>query len=108
MNIMLVAVAERAHEIGIRKAVGATNLHIFIQFLLESLILCCSGGILGLILGYIVIFLISLSIPFSPFISPTILLSVIITPIIIGTIFGLYPALKASLKNPIDSLKIYH
>lgn len=108
MNIMLVAVAERSHEIGIRKAVGATNLHIFIQFLLESLILCCSGGLLGLILGYIVIFLISLSIPFSPFINPTIILAAIVTPIVIGSIFGLYPSLKASLKNPIDSLKIYH
>ena len=105
MNIMLVSVAERTHEIGIRKAVGASNLNIFLQFLFESLILCILGGIFGLIFGYVLAFLISIITPFSPYIDLTICLSALFISILVGTIFGLYPALKASRKNPIDSLK---
>lgn len=105
MNIMLVSVAERTHEIGIRKAVGASNLNIFLQFLFESLILCALGGIFGLIFGYVLAFLISIITPFSPYIDLAICLSALFISILVGTIFGLYPALKASRKNPIDSLK---
>ena len=105
MNIMLVSVAERTHEIGIRKAVGASNLNIFLQFLFESLILCILGGIFGLIFGYVLAFLISIITPFSPYIDLAICLSALFISILVGTIFGLYPALKASRKNPIDSLK---
>ena len=105
MNIMLVSVAERTHEIGIRKAVGASNLNIFLQFLFESLILCVLGGIFGLIFGYVLAFLISIITPFNPYIDLAICLSALFISILVGTIFGLYPALKASRKNPIDSLK---
>ncbi len=107
MNIMLVSVAERTHEIGIRKAVGAANLNIFLQFLFESLVLSFIGGVLGLGLGYAFAFLISLITPFTPFFSWDILLSVLYISVSVGTIFGLYPALKASHKNPIDSLRSY-
>lgn len=107
MNIMLVAVAERTHEIGIRKAIGATNLNIFLQFLFESLILCFLGSLLGLILGYLLAFLLSIITPFAPFVNPLIFLAVLYISIIIGTVFGLYPALKASRKHPIDSLNSY-
>ncbi len=105
MNIMLVAVAERTHEIGIRKAVGASNLNIFLQFLFESLILCGLGGIIGLAFGYILAFLLSTVTPFGPYIDLVIIGASILVPIIVGTIFGMYPAIKASLRNPIDSLK---
>ena len=105
MNIMLVSVAERTHEIGVRKAVGASNMNIFLQFLFESLILCILGGIGGLALGYICAFLVSIITPFSPFISIDICLSALYIALIVGTIFGLYPAIKASRRNPIDSLK---
>lgn len=107
MNIMLVSVSERTHEIGIRKAVGASNTNILLQFLFESLILSLLGGLFGLILGYIIAFLISLITPFSPFISWEILAITIGTSLIVGIIFGLYPALKAARKNPIESLKHY-
>ena len=107
MNIMLVAVAERTHEIGIRKAIGATNLNIFLQFLFEALILCFLGSLLGLILGYASAFLISIITPFAPYVSWEILLAVLYISIIIGTLFGLYPAVKASRKHPIDSLNVY-
>jgi ABC-type antimicrobial peptide transport system permease subunit len=105
MNIMLVSVAERTHEIGIRKAVGASNTNIFLQFLFESLILCILGGIAGLVLGYVFAFLVSIITPFAPYIDLRICLSALGISIIVGTIFGLYPAIKASRRSPIDSLK---
>ncbi len=107
MNIMLVSVAERDHEIGIRKAVGASSNNILVQFLFESLILSITGGIFGLILGYILSFLISIITPFAPFISWEIIAITFLTTIAIGIVFGIYPALKAASKNPIDSLKHY-
>ena len=107
MNIMLVSVAERTHEIGIRKAVGASGRNILMQFLFESLILSILGGILGLALGYVVAFLISIITPFAPFISLKIIGLTFLTTIIIGIVFGIYPAIKAASKDPIDSLKHY-
>ena len=107
MNIMLVSVAERTHEIGIRKAVGASGRNILMQFLFEALILSILGGILGLILGYILAFLLSVITPFPPFISWQIVTVTFLTTFIIGIIFGIYPAIKAATKNPIDSLKHY-
>lgn len=107
MNIMLVSVAERTHEIGIRKAVGASSRNILMQFLFEALILSVLGGIFGLVLGYILAFLISIITPFAPYISWEILALTLLTTLAVGIIFGIYPALKAASKNPIESLKHY-
>ena len=107
MNIMLVSVAERVHEIGIRKAVGASSRNILMQFLFEALILSVLGGIFGLILGYILAFLLSIVTPFAPYISLGIVAVTFVTAILVGILFGIYPAVKAASKNPIDSLKHY-
>ena len=107
MNIMLVSVAERTREIGIRKAVGASSRNILMQFLFESLILSFSGGIFGLILGYILAFLLSVITPFAPFISWEIVAITFGTTLAVGIIFGIYPAIKAASKSPIESLKYY-
>ena len=107
MNIMLVSVAERTHEIGIRKAVGASARNILMQFLFEALILSIIGGIFGLVLGYVLAFLLSVITPFAPFISWEIIAITFLTTLVIGVIFGIYPALKAASKNPIESLKHY-
>ena len=107
MNIMLVSVAERTHEIGIRKAVGASARNILMQFILESLILSVLGGIMGIVLGYIFAIFLSSFTPFAPFISWYIILMVFLVTILVGLIFGIYPALKAASKNAIESLKHY-
>ena len=107
MNIMLVSVAERTHEIGVRKAIGASTGNILLQFLIEALILSLIGGFMGLILGYILSFLLCLITPFSPFISWQILAITLGVSVLTGIIFGLYPALKAAHKNPIYSLKFW-
>ena len=105
MNLMLVSVTERTHEIGIRKAIGATNTHIFLQFLFESIILVFIGCIGGFILGYLIAIFSSTFTPFKPFISLEICLVAIYFAIITGIVFGLFPAFKASRQKPIDSLK---
>ena len=107
MNIMLVSVAERTHEIGIRKAVGASSRNILIQFLFEALILSTLGGIFGLLLGYVFAFLLSTITPFTPYISWQIIAITFLTTLIIGIIFGIYPAIKAASKDSIESLKHY-
>ncbi len=105
MNIMLVNVAERTREIGIRKSLGASNTHITWQFLIESLAMSISGGVGGYILGYISAFLVSSFLPFDPVFSWVILGVSLGVSIVVGTIFGLYPALRAANKNPIESLR---
>ncbi|MBR5408858.1 ABC transporter permease [Candidatus Saccharibacteria bacterium] len=107
MNILLVSVAERTREIGIRKAVGASGINILIQFLFESLILTLAGGMLGIVVGYTLAFLVSVVTPFSPYIDLGIIAIAVGTSLAIGLIFGIYPAIKAARKDPIESLRYY-
>jgi putative ABC transport system permease protein len=107
MNIMLVSVAERTREIGIRKALGASNRDIVAQFLIESLALSIGGGISGYVIGYLVAFGISSFLPFFPIFTWEIGAVAIGVSIVIGTLFGLYPALRAARKDPIDALRQY-
>lgn len=108
MNIMLANVAERTREIGIRKAVGASNYHITAQFLIEALVMSVSGGIIGFLLGYAVALVLGTFLPFSPgfsWIVPTVSIG---TSLVVGVIFGIYPAIRAARKNPIEALRQYH
>jgi len=107
MNIMLVSVAERTREIGIRKALGASNSDIVAQFLIESLALSIGGGISGYVIGYLVALGISTMLPFFPIFNWEIGVIAIVVSLVIGTLFGLYPAIRASRKDPIDALRQY-
>ena len=104
MNIMLVTVAERTREIGIRKALGASNVDISWQFLIESLALSLGGGIGGYVSGYLVAFGISRFLTFDPIINWQIAVVALLISIFMGTMFGLYPAIHAARKDPIESL----
>jgi len=107
MNIMLVSVAERTREIGIRKALGASNRDIVAQFLIESLALSIGGGIAGYLLGYLTAFAISSFLTFDPAFSWEIGAIALVLSIGIGTLFGLYPAFRAARKDPISALRQY-
>lgn len=105
MNIMLVSVTERIKEIGIRKAIGAKNNHILMQFLTEAIVLSLTGGLLGVLLGYFSAEVVGIFVNIEPIISPGIVIISLLISTAIGLIFGVYPARKASLMNPIDALR---
>lgn len=107
MNIMLVSVAERTREIGIRKALGASNGDIARQFLIESLAISLGGGIGGFLLGYAAAFIISTFLTFDPVINWEIGGIALGISVIMGTLFGIYPAMRAARKDPIESLRQY-
>jgi putative ABC transport system permease protein len=105
MNIMLVSVTERTKEIGIRKAIGATKMDIMGQFLMEAVVLCEVGGVIGIAigigLGNIIALLIHASV-YVPLVWVGVGLGVCS---FVGIVFGLYPALKAANMHPIDALR---
>lgn len=105
MNIMLVSVTERTREIGIRKAVGATNSAILLQFLIESVVITCLGGAIGLAVTFIAGSIIRMKTTLTPAITIDILVFAIGLSIVVGIIFGLIPALRAARKNPIEALR---
>jgi len=105
MNIMLVSVTERTREIGVRKALGATRSNIMYQFLFEAIVITILGGIVGIILGIIVGLLVAKLIG-GTFLIPFNWIALgIFVCIVVGTLSGLYPALKASKLDPIESLR---
>lgn len=107
MNIMLVSVTERTREIGIRKAVGATDSQIIRQFLIEALVMSMSGGTIGLVIAYAAAFLIGSQLFFQPVLSWQIVCSSLGMALLAGVIFGIYPAVKAARKNTIEALRQY-
>lgn len=105
MNIMLVSVTERTSEIGLRKALGATRQNVLTQFLIEAIVICLLGGIVGIILGLIMGVVIANLIN-GVFVIPVEWMTLgIVVCIVVGIISGLYPALKASALDPIESLR---
>jgi ABC-type antimicrobial peptide transport system permease subunit len=108
MNIMLVSVAERTREIGIRKALGATNNDIAAQFIIESLAISIGGGIAGYVLGNVLAFIISTFLTFDSVVNWQIAVVALGISLVIGTFFGIYPAIRAARKDPIDSLREYN
>jgi putative ABC transport system permease protein len=105
MNIMLVTVVERTPEIGIRKALGALESEIIVQFLIESAFLTLSGGIIGILVGWGVSNIITSMGTFTTMISADIVLLAFSISVGIGIFFGFYPAWQASRLKPIEALR---
>lgn len=105
MNIMLVSVSERTREIGVRKAVGATQWAILLQFLIESAILTLVAGIIAVGLFSLVVTAIPEDSPIPISLEPTVLVLALTFSAAVGIVFGLIPAIGASRKNPIDALR---
>ncbi len=105
MNIMLVSVSERTEEIGLRKAIGAKQSDILIQFLFEALILSTIGGLIGTTTGLTGVFILGLITPLPASVGLTTTLSTMIISGSIGLIFGVLPAKRASRLDPIVALR---
>ena len=112
MNIMLVSVTERTREIGIRMAVGAKGRDILIQFLIESVVLSCFGGAIGMSLGIgasmgatAIINEVSAGSDWPVVISIPAAITAMLFAAFVGMVFGLYPAWRASRLDPIDALR---
>ena len=105
MTIMLVAVQERRQEIGIKKAMGATNANIMVEFMVEAVILSIVGGAVGILLGYLLSWAAYPILGIASKFNPIIAISALFFCAIIGIIFSVYPAKKAAGLRPIECLK---
>ena len=111
MNIMLVSVTERTREVGIRKAMGAKRANILWQFLVEAVVLCLFGGLLGIMLGLgigavIAAYITSLTnMTFTSVIPPNMMLLAVGFSLFVGITFGVYPAWRASQLDPVEALR---
>lgn len=105
MNIMLVSVTERTREIGLRKAIGANNKDILVQFLIEAVLMSFIGGLVGIILGSGTSVLITLIAGWSARVSLSSIILATVFSLAVGVIFGLWPAKQASQLNPIEALR---
>lgn len=105
MNIMLVSITERTREIGTRKALGAKNSSIRLQFIIESMILCLIGGVLGIVLGFALGAVAASMLGYVAAAPVTAILGSVVFSMVIGVFFGYYPANKAAKLDPIEALR---
>ena len=105
MNIMLVSVTERTREIGLRMAVGARARDILKQFLIESVMLCLVGGLVGILLGHGAALLVNSKLGWPIESSSTVVMAAFFVSAMVGMVFGFYPAWKASRLDPIEALR---
>ena len=105
MNIMLVSVTERTREIGVRKAMGATRFNILFQFVVEAVVLCLAGGVIGILLGSLGALVLSRLAHWNTLISPAAVLLAFCFSAAVGLVFGIWPARRAATLDPIEALR---
>jgi putative ABC transport system permease protein len=105
MNIMILSVTERTHEIGIRKAVGATSKQILGQFLVEAIMLSLIGGAIGVIVSLIINAVLRVLTNLQPVLDWKVMVGATLISLTVGIIFGIAPAAKAARKTPIEALR---
>ena len=105
MNIMLVSVTERTREIGVRKALGATRINILSQFLIEAIVLCILGGIVGILVGSGTAYMLSRSFAWNTQISSSAVIMAFLFSAAVGVVFGVWPARRAAMLDPIQALR---
>jgi len=105
MNVMLATVTERTREIGIRRALGAKQRHIVLQFLVETVVLSVGGGLAGIILGLAIPWAVETYADMSTIVTPTAPLLAFGISVTIGLLFGIYPAWRAATLDPVEALR---
>lgn len=105
MNVMLVSVTLRRREIGVRRAVGATQADILHQFMAESVVQCIAGGLLGISLGFLVALALRTFTPFPASVQTWVAVLGVILSSVVGLFFGIYPAVRASRLDPVVALR---
>jgi putative ABC transport system permease protein len=105
MNIMLVSVTERTREIGVRRAIGAKKRNVLTQVILEAIVLCEVGGLMGVVLGVIAGNVVAYLIKVPPVLPVDWVILGLLICSVVGVVFGTYPAIKAANLDPIDSLR---
>ena len=105
MNIMLVSITERTREIGTRKALGAKNSSIRLQFIIEAMLLCLIGGLLGILLGFGLGAVAASVMGYSATAPVVAIIGSVAFSMVIGVFFGFYPANKAARMDPIEALR---
>jgi putative ABC transport system permease protein len=105
MNIMLVSVTERTKEIGLRLSVGARDIDVLLQFLVEAILLSVAGGTLGIGVGFAASYIVAHLMQWSTTITPSAVMLAFGFAAAVGVFFGFYPARKAALLNPIEALR---
>ena len=104
-NIMFVSVKERTPIIGIKKALGAKQSAILLEFLIESIVLCVIGGLMGLVAVWIVLKLVSTISAFEMYLSLSNIITTFIVAVVSGVIAGFIPALRASRMDPVEAIR---
>jgi putative ABC transport system permease protein len=105
MNIMLVSVTERTREIGVRRAIGAKKRNIMAQFIMEAIVLCELGGVIGVVLGILGGNVLAWFMKVPPVIPVDWIVLGLLICSVVGVVFGTYPAYKAANLDPIESLR---
>jgi ABC-type antimicrobial peptide transport system permease subunit len=105
MNIMLVSVTERTKEIGLRLSVGANDVDVLLQFIVEAIVLSVAGGTVGIVAGVAASYAVGEVMDWPLAVTPSAVLLAFGFAVVVGVFFGFYPARKAARLNPIEALR---